>query len=168
MKTRKVRKSPQESATEVPEGTVRLGGNRQFWVAKRIGKSNRWIPSDTAELFGLRKLTVDDLVAGRTIIFYEREYCDNWPTLKDHRAMEGCQLYKVVFTPSGHADVGGKTIPRWLETRRPPIKDRTVFTVNGRLEYENNKPIDAGLQVDSRNKRLVSSRIMNMEAFIQI
>ena len=166
MKTRKMRKSPQESATEVPEGTIRLGGNREFWVAKRIGKSNRWIPSDTAELFGLRRLTLEDIIRSKdtSLIFYEREYCSNWPTMKDHE----CQLYKVTFVPSGDAGVvGRKPISKWLDSQSPPIKDRTVFMIYGILQYNTDRPFKAGLQVNSRNHR-VSSRLTNMEAFIKI
>ena len=161
----KGRKSPTASATEFPEGTIQEGNDKHSWVVKKAGGSQRWVPVDSAELFGYKRLTVDDLAKhiGKPLTIYEREYCDVWPPKGP------CKIQSAVFTSTGDAgpidrekrDVG------WLKSRSPSIKPRTMYTVDGTLLYKGGPQVD-GLQVDSVGQKLVSSRLMNTEAFIKV
>ena len=94
------RKSPSESATDFPEGTIKVGNNKQKWVVKKVsGGSQRWIPYESVELFGYKALTVDYLAKhiGKPVKIYEREYSDLWPTKSNSK------LYASTFTPNGNA-----------------------------------------------------------------
>lgn len=145
------RKSPADSATAYPEGTIRQGLDTHPWVVKK----GRCVPYATTELHGFRVLTVDYLAKhiGKFIPIYEREYSDTWPI-----STRG--LTSAIFVPSGDAGYLGKqqVLHNWLRTQDPPIKDHTVFLMDGILN---------GLQVDSMNKRIVSSNIMNTETFVR-
>ena len=161
----KARKGPTASATEFPEGTIQRGNDKHSWVVKKAGGSHRWVPYETAELFGYKRLTVDDLAKhiGKPLTIYEREYCEVWPP------KGGCKIQSAVFTSTGDAgpidrekrDVG------WLKSRSPPIKPRTMYRVDGSLVYKSGIQAD-GLQVDSVGQKLVSSRLLNTEAFIKV
>ena len=155
------RKSPSESATDFPEGTIKVGNNKQKWVVKKVsGGSQRWIPYESVELFGYKALTVDYLAKhiGKPVKIYEREYSDLWPTKSNSK------LYASTFTPHGNAGplTNKKRIEGWLKTQKPSIKDRTVFTIDGSEDG-----LDS-LQVDSINKTTVSSNMMNQEAFVKV
>jgi hypothetical protein len=163
-KTRKnkasARKSPSESATDFPEGTIKEGNDKQKWVVKKVsGNSQRWVPYQSVELFGYKALTVDYLAKhiGKPVKFYEREYSDMWPSKSKTK------LFPSTIIPNGNAGVLGnkKRFEGWLKTQKPPIKDRTVFIVDGGEDT-------LALQVDSINKTLISSNIMNQEAFVKI
>ena len=82
-KTKKaLRPSPSESATSLPEGSIRTGGNGAYWIIVRTNKGvPRWVPEESCELNGWRKLTVDHLAKhiGKPMEIYEREYIDTWP-----------------------------------------------------------------------------------------
>jgi hypothetical protein len=155
------RKSPSESATDFPEGTIKVGNNKEKWVVKKVsGGSQRWIPYESVELFGYKALTVDYLAKhiGKPVKIYEREYSDLWPTKSNSK------LFASTFTPNGNAGplTNKKRIEGWLKTQKPSIKDRTVFTIDG-----SGDGLDS-LQVDSINKTIVSSNMMNQEAFVKV
>jgi hypothetical protein len=144
------RKSPSESATDFPEGTIKLGNNKQKWVVKKVsGGSQRWIPYESVELFGYKALTVDYLAKhiGKPVKFYEREYSDMWPPKSNSK------LYPSTITPNGNAGpiTNKKRIEGWLKTQKPSIKDRTMFSIDG------DGDLTESLQVDSINKTLVIS-----------
>ena len=155
------RKSPSDSATDFPEGTIKLGNNKKQWVVKKVSDgSQRWIPYESVELFGYKALTVDYLAShiGKPVKIYEREYNDMWPPKSTSK------LHSFIFTPNGNAGptTKKKRIEGWLKTQKPPIKDRTVFTIDG-----SEGGLDS-LQVDSINKTRVSSNMMNQDAFVKI
>jgi hypothetical protein len=160
-KTRKVsktRKGPTESASDFPEGTIKQGNDKQSWVIKKVsGGSQRWVPYSNTELFGYKPLTVDYLGKhiGKPITVYERGYDDTWPKNFSKRTSH---IHK--FTPTGNALLGKKILTGWLKTQSPQIKNDTMFFI----ESEEGLP----LQVDSKNKTLVSSNLMNMEAFVKV
>jgi len=160
-KTRKVlktRKGPSESASEFPEGTIKQGNDKQSWVIKKVsGGSQRWVPYSTTELFGYRPLTVDYLAKhiGKSITVYERGYDDTWPKNFSKRTSH---IHK--FTPTGNALLGKKVLEGWLKTQSPQIKNNTMFFIEG----EESLP----LQIDSKNKTLVSSNLMNTEAYVKV
>jgi len=161
-KTRKVsktRKGPTESASDFPEGTIKQGNDKQSWVIKKVsGGSQRWVPYSSTELFGYKPLTVDYLAKhiGKPITVYEREYKDTWP--KTFSKESTAYIHK--FTPTGNALLGKKVLTGWLKTQTPQIKNNTMFFIEG----EESLP----LQIDSKNKTLVSSNLMNMEAFVKV
>ena len=157
------RKAPSISATLVPEKTIKIGNDKMKWVVKKIENgTHRWIPYISAKLCGYMPLTVDYIAKhiNKPIIIYEREYSDKWPT-------KSSKMFSLKFTPTGNAGiVGKKIIIGWLKNQTP-IKDKTIFSIEGPLIYNKSKDIRNGLQVDSKNKILVSSNIMNMESFIK-
>lgn len=161
----KIRKSPSESATNFSERTIKFGNDKQKWVVKKLENgTHRWIPYINAELSGYKLLTVDYIAKhiGKTITIYEREYNDMWPS-------KSTKMYSATFTPTGDAGIfGKKLVTSWLKIRKPPIKNRTHFIIDGQLKYKGTKDFLNGLQVDSINKNAVSSNIMNIEAFIKI
>ena len=157
-KTRKVRKGPSESAANFPEGTIKKGNDNHPWVIKKVsGGSQRWMPYSSTELFGYKPLTVDYLAKhiGSTITVYEREYMDTWPK---NFSKETSYIHK--FTPTGNALLGKKVIEGWLKTQSPQIKNNTMFFIEGTDVLP--------LQVDSKNKTLVSSNLLNSEAFVKV
>lgn len=158
-KTRKARKGPTESASDFPEGTIKQGNDKQSWVIKKVtGGSQRWMPYNSTELFGYKPLTVDYLAKhiGRTITVYEREYKDIWP-----KNFSKGTSYIHKFTPTGNALLGKNVLEGWLKTQYPQIKNNTMFFIEC---GEDCQP----LQVDSKNKTLVSSNLLNMEAFVKV
>ena len=158
-KTRKVRKGPTESALDFPEGTIKQGNDKQSWVVKKVsGGSQRWVSMSSVELFGYKRLTVDYLAKhiDKTITVYEREYKDTWP--KTFSREPSAYIHK--FTPTGNALLGKKILKDWLKTQTPQIKNNTMFFIEG----EEGLP----LQVDSKNKSLVSNNVINTEAFVKV
>lgn len=162
-KKTRVRKSPSESATEFPEGSIRRGNDKQAWVVKRRTTSQRWAPVASTTLFGFKPLTVDYLAkhVGEPISLYERDFQAQWP--KSTRGMQ-----QATFTATGAAGpTGGRMVPGWLKTRKPAIKTNTMFTIDGGLVNKGSATVLPGLQVDSVNKTLVSSNSTNTEAFVK-
>ena len=167
--TQKGRKGPTESATAVPEGTIRRGNDKHDWVSVRAAnRVQRWVPVISAKLHGLSRLTVDDVArafrAGKELTFYERGSGEPmWPA-----SVHG--LDRTILRPNGDLVVGKKRYHDWLRTRTPAIRDNTMCSLDGMVVfYPDRKPqmeVAGGLQIDSLNKKLVSSNIMNVEAYI--
>ena len=164
-----IRPSPSESATSLPEGTIRRGGNGARWVIVRTSKGiPRWTPTESCELNSWRALTVDYLAKniGKPVEIYEREYMDTWPA-KNVKMGE-----KLKFIPSGHLQVNRKKTlsENWLATRKPAIQKGQMLLLQGLGDgYGTEKEMkEFSMQVDSGNGKLVSSNVMNMEAFIKV
>jgi hypothetical protein len=161
------RKGPAESATAVPEGTIRRGNDGGNWVSVRAAnRVQRWVPVASATLHGLRRLTVDDVTAGKPLTFFERGSGEPmWPT-----SVRG--LGKTIFHPNGDLLVGPskKRHIGWLRTRTPAIRDHTLCLLDGRIVFnpgsKHQMEVAGGLQIDSLNKKLVSSNITNVEGYI--
>ena len=154
------RPSPSESAGSLSEGIIHRGNNGQNWVIKKANNGiQRWVPlANGPDIGGIMPLTVDYLAKhiGKQIIIYETEYEGRYPTRAEFRK-------SWRFTPSGDAKVGGnKLLAGWLRKQKPTIPDRVVFSVMG--SGVDNLP----LQVDSINKKLASSNIMNMLAWVLV
>jgi hypothetical protein len=153
------RKAPAISATAVPEGTKREGQDGRMWVVK----TRRWLPIASVELNGYRPLTVDVLRKniGKVLTVYEREYGDMWPKKSE-------KMFPFRFRPSGDAVQGKKVLKGWLRTQTPPIPDNTLFFIEGEGNLMNPPKMEPGrLQVDSLDKKRVSSNVTNMEAFVR-
>jgi len=154
------RPSPSESAGSLSEGIIKRGNNGQDWVIKKASNGiQRWVLlANGPDIDGIMPLTVDYLAKhiGKPVIIYETEYVGRYPTRAEFRA-------SWKFTPSGDAKVGSnKLLAGWLRKQKPSIPDRVVFSVMG--TGANNLP----LQVDSINKKLASSNIMNMQAWVKV
>ena len=166
--TKNARKSPSESATSMGEGTIRRGNDGQLWVIKKAGNGTpRWMPYATVELNGFKALTVDYLAKNidKEVEIYERGYMDEWPKKGDR------DLMKLRWVPNGVAKyLHNKTVlENWLKTQKPEIKDKSVFSVLGMGDwYKGGDLSEMALQVDSKNKKIVSSNVMNMEAFVKV
>ena len=164
-KTRKARKSPPESATSVPEGTIKGG-----WVTKKASNGvPRWVPEGSVELNGFRKFTTDYAAKhiGETIVIYTREYKDRWPSATAWSRHEDSSHERLKFVPNGDALAGTKRLDNWLKTQKPAIKDNTMFSIDGPVYYMKGNYIADGMQVDSINKKILSTNVMNTETFVK-
>lgn len=169
--TRKNRLSPTESATLYSEGTILKGNNTRYWVVKKTKSGiHRWVPQESVEINGFRKLTVDYLetMIDKEVKIYTREYSDMWPS-KD--IMKESPILR--FIPNGDAriDNNKKVFTNWLHTRTPSIKPGQYFYVVGKGFYDYGRGEtyqNMELQVDSKNGQIVSPNLMNTEAFVKI
>lgn len=160
-KTRKVgRKAPQKSATECEEGTIEFGNNKERWVVKKTGTVKRWVPFHSASLFGYAPLTAKILAKNvKPIIVYERSMIGRWPSSQKDFDV------KYTFTPNGDAERGGKVFENWLKEKTPLVKKNDIFIIKGTME---SKDISSTLQVAPLPGELVSTNLMNTEAFIKV
>ena len=163
-KTLKVRKAPAESATSLPEGTLK--GN--YVIKKASNGVPRWVPTVSAELNGFRMLTVDQLVAGKSITLYVREYNEMWPKKNAWSKPKDSTYFTVKFVPSGDATSGKTKLIGWLKSRKPEIKNGTMFSIDGPLTMNGDDHFADGVQVDSIGKKLMSLNFMNQEVFVKV
>jgi hypothetical protein len=70
---------------------------------------------------------------------------------------------KYTFTPSGDAEREGKIYKNWLKTRTPPVKENDLFVIQGVMRGD----LDTTLQVAPKPGELVSSNLMNTDAFVK-
>lgn len=169
-KTRKLRKAPDESATSLPEGTMKSG-----WVIKNTSNGvPRWMPNTTVELNGFRLFTTDYAAKniGTPIILYTREYNDIWPKKNAWVKPEDSTYVKMKFIPNGDGIKGSTKIPGWLKTQKPEIKKGTHFSIDGPLYQCSGSKCDYyladGLQVDSSNGKIVSVDLLGTDVFIKV
>ena len=163
-KTRKVRKAPVESATSLPEGTI-----KGKWVIKKVtGGSQRWMPISSVELNGFRLFTTDYAAKhiDKPIILYCREYKEVWPSKTAWSKPSDSTYTKVTFVPNGDAIKGKTRIPGWLKTKTPAIKKGDQFAIDGPL-YENRTHFADSVQVDSSDGKMLSTNLMNTEVFVK-
>jgi len=164
-KTRKrkvIRREPSTSATFCREGTIDLGQDHQKWVVKRSGLGvKRWAPYHSATLFGYAPLTASILAANinKPIRVYERERRFTWPTKPSEFDV------KYTFTATGDASKGESVFAGWLKKRTPAVKKNDTVILEGDLQ---SKDISATLQVGPLPAELVSSKLMNTEAFVRV
>lgn len=164
-KTRKVRASPAESATSLPEGTIKAG-----WVTKKAANGvQRWVPEASVELNGFRKLTTDYAAKhiGKSISLYTREYNETWPAKSAWSRPPDSTHVVFQFVPDGDGLVGARRLNGWLKTQKPEVKRGTVFSISGPV-LEKGKHLVDGVQVDSVGKRLLSTNFMNTEVFVRV
>jgi len=168
-KTRKVkkdRKSPSTSATLHSEGTIEYGNDTERWVIKETDKGvRRWVPYYSTTLFGYTPLTAKILEKniGKPLVVYERQSRYTWPK----KAADFDVQY--TFIASGDAEVykGGssKLIPNWLRSRKPAVKKNDVYIIKGDLTSND---ISAEIKVSPLPAELVSSNLMNTDAFVKV
>jgi len=113
-------------------------------------------------------LTVDYVAKniGKTVEIFEREYMDTWPG-KNEKMGE-----RLRFIPNGHLQINRKKklVENWLKTRKPSVQKGQMLLLMGLGDwYGNSKEMtEFSMQVDSGNGKLVSSNIMNTEAFVKV
>ena len=177
-KLNKERKSPNESATLFGVGTMKKGNDNQIWVIMNDKNNNkRWVPKISVELNGLKVLTVDYLSKNinKTIKLYDREYGNQWADKNDwleknKMKVKDLGYHTILFKPTGNAILGKKILNNWLKTHQPTIKDNTNFNIEGYISFDNdlNNMELLSLQVDSKNKKIVSSNLINIESFYNL
>ena len=168
--TRKVkdRKSPSVSATLHPEGTIEFGKDKNRWVVKQTETGvKRWVPIHSTSLFGYAPLTAKILEKNinKPIVVYERQIVYTWPKSKRDFYV------KYTFTASGDAELiknqgkDVKVFPNWLKTKTPKVKSRDLFIIKGTMK---SKDLESTIQVAPLPVELVSSNLMNSEAFVKV
>ena len=70
---------------------------------------------------------------------------------------------KYTFTPSGDAEREGKIYKNWLKTRKPAVEDNDLFVIKGTMHGD----LDSPLQVAPKPAELVSTNLMNTDAFVK-
>ena len=161
----KTRKAPIESATSLPEGTI-----KGSWVIKKASNGvPRWIKDVSAELNGFRRLTVDYVSkhVGEQITLYVREYGEMWPKKNAWTKPKDETYYTAKFTPTGDATNEKTKLPGWLKSQKPEIKKGSHFSIDGPVCYDSSNCLD-GVQVDSNGKKLMSLNFMNQEVFVRV
>jgi hypothetical protein len=155
-----IRKSPEISATECIVGTIMIGNDKNKWVVEKTSNgAQRWIPILNAEINKMKYLTIDYLKKNinKKIKLYNREYRKNWPKKTDW-TKEPNTHYIIEFIPTGNTIVNKKQIENGLKT----IKDNNykLLSIEGYIDGKL-----SSLQVDIKNKKLVSYNLMNTETF---
>ena len=163
--SRNTRKSPPTSATIHPEGTIDFGNDSQKWVVKNTEHGvKRWVPFHSTTLFGYTPLTAKILEKNinKPIMVYERQSHTVWPkSSKDFDVTYS-------FTASGDAELQKKDTKlfiNWLKTKHPAVKKNELFIIKGIMKSSD---IDATLQVSPLPSELVSTNLMNTDAFVKI
>jgi hypothetical protein len=111
----------------------------RFVVKKTAQGVKRWVPYTSATLHGLRPAKTSDISNSNPTVLYERGYMDTWP--KSTRRMT-----KVIFRPTGKI---------------------TKMDIEGYLKYPRG-PEFFGSLVFNKKTKLVSSNLLNTEAFIKL
>ena len=168
---------PSVNARLYNQGTILRGQDGNKWVAKFNGDNNimEWHEFAKVELDGYRALTVEYIRQniGKEICIYERESkYGKWPSSIDSN------LYKLVWIPNGDAMsmVDGIIMRNWLITQNPPILDNTIFLLfgfgNGHCYSSNgdgnSEMFEMALQVNSKDKKSISSSIERLDAFVYV
>ena len=134
------RKSPKESATLFSEGVIMRGIDKSQFVVKKTAQGvKRWVPYASTTLHGFRPAKTTDISKSKPTILYERGYMDTWP--KSTR-----KLTKVIFRPTGKI---------------------TKMYIEGYLKYPR-EPEFFGALVFNKETKLVSSNLLNTEAFVKL
>ncbi len=156
---KQIRKSPIESATIFEVGTIK----KEYVITETSNGVKRWTPMVNAKLNNMQLLTVDYLVKNidKTVKLYVREYDNKFPSKSDWNKKN--PTYQIMkFKPTGNAIIGKKILVNWLKIQKPEIKDNSMFFIEGYLDSHL-----SSLQVDSKNKKVVSVNLMNSEVFVE-
>jgi len=112
-----------------------------------------------------RRLTAKILARniGKKVTVYEREARDFFP-----RSTRDFDV-KYTFTPSGDGElVKNRTkhilYPNWLRKRNYTVKKNDLFFIKGEMKSKN---LNGEIQVAPLPTELVSSNLMNTEAFVK-
>jgi hypothetical protein len=168
------RKSPTESATAFTVGTIKKGNDKEYYVVTKTNNGvQRWIPKINA-LNKMKLLTIDYLSKNinKPIKLYLREYLSEWPKKSDWVTNIPTHT-TIIFKPTGNAILGKKVLDGWLKTKdTKDIKEKSDFSIEGYINfYPSDKTSNlmlSSLQVDTKNKKIVSVNLMNTEVFVMV
>lgn len=146
------------------EGTIEFGKDSERWVVKQTESGvKEWVPFHSTTLFNFTPLTAKILEQNinKPIIVYERQSQSMWP-----KCLEDFDV-KYTFIASGDAEFvkDKQVIQNWLITKTPPVNEGQYVILKGELTSND---IEAGIQVGTLPGELVSSNLMNTDAFIHI
>jgi hypothetical protein len=161
-RTRKNRKSPSESATLFAEGTIKFAGKRERWVVSATKQGvKRWIPFHSGTLFGYKPLTAKILSKhiNKPIDVFERASLDKWPSEPSDFDV------RYTFTASGDAVRDNKIFKNWLKTKKPAVRNDDLFLISGEMK---SKDLNVSIQVAPEPGELISTNLMNTDAFVKI
>jgi hypothetical protein len=117
----------------------------------------------SAEVNNMKLLTIDYLSKNinKTTKLYCREYSSEWPKKTDKN------IYIITFKPTGNAIIGKKILEDWLKTNKPSNTNISKLNIEGYINFNPNKNNIKLflLKVDSKNKKQVSTNLMNTEVF---
>ena len=153
---------PEQEANLYDEGSIEFGkDSNERWVVKKTENGKEWIPFYSTSLFGFRPLTAKILEKNinKPIRIYERQLQYSWPKRLDDFDV------KYDFAASGGVEfVKNKQVfENWLTTRTPAVNEGQYVILKGELTSND---IEAGIQVGTLPGELVSSNLMNTDAFI--
>ena len=167
-KMKNERKSPNNSATKYPEGTIDIGNDNHKWVVKKNKKGiKHWVLFHSTILFGYAPLTAKILKnnINKPIMVYERQSENFWPKSKKDFDV------KYLFTSSGDAELVTKDkkeniiFSNWLKNKKYIVKKNDIFIIKGTMKSND---IDSTIQVSPLPDELVSTNLMNTHAFVKI
>lgn len=146
------------------EGTIEFGKDSERWVVKQTESGvKEWVPFHSTTLFKFTPLTAKILEQNinKPITVYERQSQSMWP-----KCLEDFDV-KYTFIASGDAEFvkDKQVIQNWLITKTPPVNEGQYVILKGELTSND---IEAGIQVGTLPGELVSSNLMNTDAFIHI
>jgi hypothetical protein len=159
---KKERKSPTTSATLFPVGTIEWGNNNHKWVIIKNKKGiKHWAPYYSTSLNGYTPLTAKILKKNidKPIIVYERQSQFTWPKNKNDFDV------KYLFKASGDGELNNKVFSNWLKNKTYKVKKNDIFIIKGKMK---SKDIDSSIQVSPLPDELISSNLMNTDAFVKI
>lgn len=153
---------PEQEANLYDEGSIEFGkDSNERWVVKNTENGKEWVPFYSTSLFGFRPLTAKILEENinKPTRIYERQLQYSWPKSLDDFDV------KYDFAASGGVEfVKNKQVfENWLTTRTPAVNEGQYVILKGELTSND---IEAGIQVGTLPGELVSSNLMNTDAFI--
>jgi len=129
-----------ESATLFNEGDIMRGLDKSRFVVKKTAQGvKRWMPYTSTTLHGFHPAKTTYISKSKPTVLYERGYMDTWP--KSTR-----RLTKVIFRPTGKI---------------------TKMYIEGYFKYPRGSEFFGALVFNNKTK-LVSSNLLNTEAFIKL
>jgi hypothetical protein len=166
---RSTRKAPIESATSLPEGTI-----KDSWVIKQASNGTpRWVPETSVELNGFKLFTVDIAKKhiGKLLTVYSREYKRTWPSKNAWTKPEDSTHIRYTFVPNGDAIIGKTVAKGWLKSGMPAIKKGTQVSIDGPLNLCSNSKCEYmanGLLLDSYGGKKISDDLMGSDMFVRV
>jgi hypothetical protein len=115
---------------------------------------------NTSAILSNRSITKNPKNIGIPITIYERHLSYKWPkSAKDFDVK-----YKFIANGDAIKDAN-KKYENWLKTRKPRVKKNNIFIIDGIMKSKN---IVATIQVGCLPEELVSTNLLNTDAFIKI
>jgi hypothetical protein len=95
----------------------------------------------------------------KPIDVFERASLDNWPSKPSDFDV------RYTFTASGDAVRDNKIFKNWLKTKKPAVRNDDLFLISGEMK---SKDLNVSIQVAPEPGELISTNLMNTDAFVKI